>query len=82
VVRPTEIESRRKDGLDDGVQARSITDGELRGVVWGDPMAHTMKLYKRRIEVLATAAVVGGGWRRELGTLEVTIYILHHGYNE
>jgi hypothetical protein len=47
------------DRMDDGVQARSITDEDLRGVVFGDPVCHMMKLYARRIEVLATNAVIG-----------------------
>jgi Lipase (class 3) len=47
--------------MDDGVQARSITDEHLREVVWGDPVCHMMKVYARRIEVLATNAVVGRG---------------------
>ena len=47
--------------MDDGVQARIVTDEQLRGVIWGDPVCHMMKLYARRIEVLATNAVVGRG---------------------
>lgn len=53
---------RRKESIemmDDGVQARAVTDELLRGVIWGDPVCHMMKLYARRIEVLATNAVVG-----------------------
>jgi hypothetical protein len=47
--------------MDDGVQARGITDEQLRGVVFGDPVCHMMKLYERRMEVLATNAVIGRG---------------------
>jgi hypothetical protein len=47
--------------MDDGVQARIVTDEQLRGIIWGDPVCHMMKLYARRIEVLATNAVVGRG---------------------
>jgi hypothetical protein len=47
--------------MDDGVQARAVTDEQLRGVVFGDPVCHMMKLYARRVEVLATNAVVGRG---------------------
>lgn len=47
--------------MDDGVQARIVTDEQLRGVIFGDPVCHMMKLYARRIEVLATNAVVGRG---------------------
>lgn len=45
--------------MNDGVQARIVTDEQLRGVIWGDPVCHMMKLYARRIEILATNAVVG-----------------------
>ncbi len=45
--------------MDDGVQARIVTDEQLRGLIWGDPVCHMMKLYARRIEILATNAVVG-----------------------
>jgi hypothetical protein len=41
------------------VQARLVTDEQLRGVIFGDPVCHMMKLYARRIEVLAMNAVVG-----------------------
>ncbi|KAI9731277.1 MAG: hypothetical protein M1818_007902 [Claussenomyces sp. TS43310] len=49
----------RKNCMDDGVQARSITDEQLRAVIWGDLDCHKMELYARRIEVLATNAVIG-----------------------
>jgi hypothetical protein len=45
--------------MDEGVVAQMATDELLRGVVWGDPVCHMMKLYARRIEVLATKAVMG-----------------------
>ncbi|KAJ8068287.1 hypothetical protein OCU04_003850 [Sclerotinia nivalis] len=48
-----------QDRMDDGVIAQMISDELLRGVVWGDPVSHMMKLYARRIEVLATNAVMG-----------------------
>ncbi|PQE34119.1 class 3 protein [Rutstroemia sp. NJR-2017a WRK4] len=48
-----------EDRMDDGVIAQMISDDLLRGVVWGDPVCHMMKLYARRIEVLATNAVMG-----------------------
>lgn len=47
------------DRMDDGVIAQIISDELLRGVVWGDPVSHMMKLYARRIEILATNAVMG-----------------------
>lgn len=45
--------------MDEGVVAQIVTDELLRGVVWGDPVCHMMSLYARRIEVLATNAVMG-----------------------
>ncbi|KAF7897789.1 uncharacterized protein EAF01_008755 [Botrytis porri] len=48
-----------QDRMDDGVIAQIVSDEVLRGVVWGDPVSHMMKLYARRIEVLATNAVMG-----------------------
>jgi hypothetical protein len=38
-----------------------VSDEMLREVVYGDPMAHAMKLYARRIEILATRAATGQG---------------------
>lgn len=35
------------------------TDEELRGVVFGDPVMHMMKVYARRIKILATNVVLG-----------------------
>jgi len=45
--------------MDEGVVAQIISDELLRGVIWGDPVCHMMALYARRIEVLATNAVMG-----------------------
>lgn len=47
---------------DDDVQAELTTDEQLRDVVFGDPMMHVMKLYCRRVEVLATKAVTARVW--------------------
>lgn len=47
--------------MDDGVVAQIVSDDLLRGVIWGDPVCHMMRLYARRIEVLATNAVMGRG---------------------
>ncbi|KAI9804121.1 MAG: hypothetical protein M1825_001523 [Sarcosagium campestre] len=44
---------------DERVQACVTSDEQLRGVVFGDPMMHMMKLYARRIDTLATQAVLG-----------------------
>jgi len=38
-----------------------VTDEMLREVVYGDPMAHAMRLYARRVEILATRAATGHG---------------------
>jgi hypothetical protein len=45
--------------MNEGVVAQMVTDELLRGVIWGDPVCHMMRLYARRIEVLATNAVMG-----------------------
>ena len=50
------------DDDDDDVQAAITTDEQLRDVVFGDPMMHVMKLYCRRVEVLATKAVTARVW--------------------
>lgn len=47
------------DRMSEGVIAQVIDDQLLRTVIWGDPMAHMMKLYRRRIEILAMNAVLG-----------------------
>lgn len=39
------------------VEACVVSDEQLRGVVFGDPVCHMMALYARRVEVLATRAV-------------------------
>lgn len=52
-------QGKRKVRMNDGVQARIVTDEQLRSVIWGHLHAHEMKLYARRIEVLATNAVIG-----------------------
>lgn len=49
------------DLMDDGVVAQIVTDELLRGYVAGDPVMHVMALYARRVEVLATWAVMGRG---------------------
>ncbi|CRK31157.1 hypothetical protein BN1708_005348 [Verticillium longisporum] len=45
--------------LDEGVVAHITTDEQLRSVVWGDPVAHSMRLYAGRVETLAVGAVLG-----------------------
>ena len=46
-------------GTEDDVKAEITCDQELRHVVFGNPLMHMMKVYARRIEVLATKAVTG-----------------------
>ncbi|KAI0859251.1 Alpha/Beta hydrolase protein [Xylaria cubensis] len=43
--------------LGEGVVAQVASDEKLRGVIWGDPVCHVMKLYTARIEALAVRAV-------------------------
>ena len=45
---------------DEDVKAQVTCDQDLRSVVFGDPVMHMMKIYTRRIEVLATKAITGG----------------------
>ena len=47
------------EGREEAVKAEITCDQELRGVVFGDPVMHMMKIYARRVEVLATRAVTG-----------------------
>ncbi|KAK4040192.1 Alpha/Beta hydrolase protein [Parachaetomium inaequale] len=54
----TTVEER----LHEGVVAQVVTDEQLRGVIWGDPVAHMMRLYAGRVEVLAVGAVTGRGY--------------------
>ena len=44
------------------VKAEVTSDQELRTVVFGDPVMHMMKVYARRVEVLATKAVTARIW--------------------
>lgn len=52
---------RMQDRMDEGFVAQMVTDELLRNVIWGDPVCHVMRLYARRIEILATNAVMGRG---------------------
>ncbi|XXG99987.1 hypothetical protein Hte_006329 [Hypoxylon texense] len=47
--------------LDDGVVAQVATDEQLRGLIWGDPVCHVMKLYIGRVKLLAVDAVTAKG---------------------
>lgn len=44
------------------IEACQVSDAMLRTVVYGDPLAHAMRLYARRIEILATKAVTVTGY--------------------
>jgi len=46
----------------DDVEACTVTDEMLREVIFGDPACHTMAMYSKRIEILATRAVTVGGF--------------------
>ncbi|KAJ2903976.1 hypothetical protein MKZ38_009031 [Zalerion maritima] len=48
---------------DEGVVVQKVTDEQLRGMIWGDPVCHVMRLYTLRIETLAIGAVTWGGCR-------------------
>lgn len=47
--------------LNEGVVAQVVTDEQLRGVIWGDPVAHVMRFYAGRIETLAVGAITAQG---------------------
>lgn len=49
-------------GNEDDVRAAVTSDQQLREVMFGDPMMHMMKIYARRVEVLATKAVTAKSW--------------------
>ena len=51
-----------KSNDEDDVKAEITTDQQLREVVFGDPVMHMMKVYARRIEVLATRAITVKVW--------------------
>ncbi|KAI9864019.1 MAG: hypothetical protein M1813_003335 [Trichoglossum hirsutum] len=55
VLRPS------KSGDEQDVVACVTSDEQLRGVVFGDPVKHMMKLYASRIDTLATNAVLAKG---------------------
>ena len=51
-----------KDNMEDDVRAEITSDQQLRECVFGDPVMHMMKVYARRVEVLATKAVTAKVW--------------------
>lgn len=48
--------------LNEGVIAQVTNDEQLRGVIWGDPVCHVMRLYAGRIDTLAVGAVTAKGY--------------------
>lgn len=48
-------------GKESHVTACIVKDEQLRQVIFGDPLAHSMNLYAERIEILAVRAVTGKG---------------------
>jgi hypothetical protein len=63
VLRSKDGQSSRVLGLgDEEVEAVTVDDQMLRNVVYGDPMKHMMRTYKKRVESLAMKAVTGGGF--------------------
>jgi hypothetical protein len=60
VPRSTAADSKEKGnyGVNEVIQARLVTDEQLRGAVFGDLLEHGMERYSKRIEILATNAVM------------------------
>ena len=46
---------------EDDIEAVTVDDEMLRKVVYGDPLKHQMRVYKRRVDGIATRAVTAGG---------------------
>ena len=53
----------RTNKKNDVIEALYTFDEELRGVVFGDPIMHMMKIYAERIETLATNAALAKHYR-------------------
>ena len=49
-------------GNEEDIIAEVTSDQELREVVFGDPVMHMMKVYAKRVEILATKAVTAKIW--------------------
>jgi len=62
VVLRSADDGRGGDTAGDDVRAEITYDQELREVVFGDPVMHMMRVYARRVEVLATKAVTAKVW--------------------
>lgn len=54
-------DSKKKTDSSSNISLEAVTasDEDLRGLIFGDPLMHTMDLYAQRIEQVATRAVVG-----------------------
>lgn len=59
VLRPKSVGTSSGDG---DIEAVTVDDQMLRNVVYGDPVKHMMRVYKKRIEIIATRAVTGVGY--------------------
>lgn len=60
ILRPR-VGSRDRRG-EEVIEAVTVDSETFRKVVYGDPMKHQMKMYKERIEEIATRAVTAGGY--------------------
>ncbi|KAI1637562.1 Alpha/Beta hydrolase protein [Biscogniauxia mediterranea] len=58
VKRAKTVEER----LGEGAVAQVASDEQLRGVIWGDPVCHVMRLYAGRVEELAIGAATAKGY--------------------
>lgn len=56
VPRKPDYQGRQK-GSGEVIQARLVTDEQLRSVIFGEMMAHSMATYMSRINILATNAI-------------------------
>jgi hypothetical protein len=52
--------SRRADGQN--ISAVTASDEALRGILFGNPLMHMMKVYRERVDILAARAITGGAW--------------------
>lgn len=72
-------------GDEDDIDAKIITDAQLRNIVFADPVMHTLNIYARRIEVLATKAAIAGavwGYRsflHEFSSIVITAFVWARG---
>ena len=48
-------------GRETDVEAVTVEEDMLRKVMYGDPLKHQMRVYKERIDAVATKAVTMGG---------------------